>query len=62
MRFLGMFYEASNNTFKAQEIYTEILESTPEDGLTTKRLISLFRNNDMLNEAIGMLNKYLEVN
>ena len=27
-----------------------------------KRLISLYRNNDMANDAIAMLNKYLEVN
>ena len=27
-----------------------------------KRLISLYRNNDMANDAISMLNKYLEVN
>lgn len=27
-----------------------------------KRLISLFRHNDMQNEAISMLNKYLEIN
>ena len=40
----------------------EILESTPEDFQTMKRLISLYRNNDMQNDAIIMLNKYLEVN
>jgi tetratricopeptide (TPR) repeat protein len=57
-----MFYEASNNTFKAQEIYLEIIESTPEDHATLKRLISLYKNNNMVNDAIAMLNKYLEVN
>ena len=62
MRFLAMYHEASSNTFKAQEIYLEILESTPEDSATMKRLISLYRYNDMANEAIGMLNKYLEIN
>ena len=62
MRYLAMFYEASNNTFKAQEIYLEIIESTPEDHSTLKRLISLYKNNNMVNDAIAMLNKYLEVN
>ena len=62
MRFLGMYYESTSNTFKAQEIYLEILESTPEDMATMKRLISLYRNNDMPNDAITMLNKYLEIN
>jgi tetratricopeptide (TPR) repeat protein len=57
-----MYYEAAANTFKAQEIYLEILESTPEDCATMKRLISLYRNNDMPNDAISMLNKYLEIN
>ena len=27
-----------------------------------KRLISLYKNNDLLNDAIAMLNKYLEIN
>lgn len=62
MRLLAMFYEASNNTFKAQELYLEIIEKTPEDTMTMKRLISLYKNNDMPNDAIAMLNKYLEVN
>ena len=31
MRLLGMYYEAMQNTFKAQEIYLEILEGTPQD-------------------------------
>lgn len=57
-----MFYEAHNNTFKAQELYLEILEGTPEDSATMKRLISLYKNNDMVNDAIAMLNKYLEIN
>ena len=62
MRFLAMYYEGAANTFKAQEIYLEILENTPEDCSTMKRLISLYRNNDMPNDAISMLNKYLEIN
>lgn len=62
MRLLAMFYEAHNNTFKAQELYLEILEGTPDDSATMKRLISLYMNNDLVNDAIAMLNKYLEVN
>jgi len=62
MRLLAMFYEAQNNTFKAQELYLEILEQTPEDAQTLKRLISLYKNNDLMNDAIAMLNKYLEIN
>lgn len=62
MRFLAMYYEGQLNTFKAQELYLEILEGTPEDHLTMKRLISLYRNNDMVDDAITMLNKYIEIN
>ncbi len=62
MRLLGMWYEAQNMTFRAQEIYQELLEGCPTDNKTIKRLISLYRNNDMVNDAISILNKYLEVN
>lgn len=62
MRQMAMMFEASNNTFKAQELYLEILQGTPEDANTMKRLISLYKNNDMVNDAISMLNKYLEIN
>ena len=62
MRLLAMWYEAQGNNFRAQEIYQELLEMCPQDQLTVKRLISLFKNNDMQNDAIFVLNKYLEVN
>ena len=57
-----MWYEAQGSSLKAQEIYRELLETCPQDSLTVKRLISLFRNNDMQNDAIFVLNKYLETN
>lgn len=47
---------------KAQEIYQELLETCPQDAHTVKRLVSLFKNNDLQNDAIFVLNKYLEVN
>ena len=62
LRLLAMLYEAQGNTFKAQEIYLEILEGHPDDTQTLKRLISLYRYNDMVNDAIAMLNKYLIIN
>jgi len=62
MRFLAMFYEAKGDIFRAQELYLEILEGTPEDSFTMKRLISLYRNNDSVNDAISMCNKYIEIN
>lgn len=62
MRYLGMLHESLNDTMRAQEIYLEIIEKTPEDGFTVKRLVSFYRNNDMVTEAITLLNKYLETN
>ena len=62
MSLLGMWYEAQGSSLRAQEIYQELLETCPQDSLTVKRLISLFRNNDMQNDAIFVLNKYLETN
>ena len=62
MRLLGMFYEAQGKTLRAQEIYQELLESCPHDTQTVKRLISLFKYNDMIGDAVIILNKYLEVN
>lgn len=62
MRLLGMFYEAQGKTFRAQEIYEELLESCPHDTQTVKRLISLFKCNDMVGDAVNVLNKYLETN
>lgn len=47
---------------KAQEIFSEILEQNPNDHQTLKRLAAFYRENDMLAEAISLLNKYLEVN
>ena len=62
MRYLAMWYEAQGSNLRAQEIYQELMESCPQDQQTVKRLISLFRNNDMQSDAIFVLNKYLEVN
>jgi len=61
MRFLAMYYEASGKKEKAQEIYLEILEQSPDDAATFKRLVSLHRYNDLPNDAIAMLNKYIQI-
>lgn len=61
MRFLAMYYEAQGRKAKAEEIYLEILEQTPEDSSTLKRLISLHRYGDLPNDAITLLNKYINI-
>ena len=62
MRMLGMFHEAAQDLDKAREIYNELLTSTPNDQQTLKRLVAMERDRGRLNEAIALLNKYLESN
>ena len=47
---------------KAREIYNELVSINPDDFQTVKRLIALHRDQGKLNEAIQMLNRYLETN
>jgi tetratricopeptide (TPR) repeat protein len=62
MRMLGMLHEALQDHEKARDIYNELLTVNPNDALTLKRLVALERDRDRSNEAISILNKYLEVN
>lgn len=62
MRMLAMLHEALQDHEKARDIYTELLTINPNDTLTLKRLVALERDRDRSNEAISILNKYLEVN
>ena len=62
MRLLGMLHEALQDHEKAIDIYTELLTVNPNDSQTLKRLVALERDRDHTNEAISLLNKYLEVN
>ena len=57
-----MFHEAAQDLDKAREIYNELLTSTPNDQQTLKRLVAMERDRGRLNEAIALLNKYLESN
>ena len=57
---LAIFYEAKGELIKAQEILLDLFEDNPCDAQTVKRLVSLFRDMDMENEAISILNKYIE--
>lgn len=62
MRMLAMFHEAGSDHDKAKEIYNELVSINPNDTHSVKRLIALERDRGRLNEAITLLNKYLEVN
>ncbi len=57
-----MLYEALSDLAKAREIYEELLLTNPADYSTVKRLVALERDSGKTNEAINLLNKYLEAN
>lgn len=48
MRMLAMFYEAKGEYMKAQEIYLDMIEQNPADQITVKRLVTFFRDVDMI--------------
>ena len=60
MRLLAMFHEAIQDFDKAKEIYNELLSINASDFQTLKRLVALERDRGKINEAITLLNKYLE--
>lgn len=62
MRLLGVLYEAQGNMVKAQEIYLDLIEANASDAQTIKRLVCVYREMDMLSQALVVLNKYVEVN
>ena len=62
MRMLAVLYEAKGEFDKAQNILVDILESNPEDKQSIKRLVALYRDMQWHNEAISVLNKFVEVN
>ena len=39
-----------------------MIEACPTDSASIKRLVCLYKHNDDLNQAVKILNKYLEVN
>ena len=62
MRLLAQYYEARGELVKAQEILLDLFENNALDTQTVKRLFVLFRDMDMEQQAITIMNKYLEAN
>ena len=62
MRMLAVFYECKGEQLKAQEILADLIENNPEDKQTVKRMVALYRDMQMHNEAIALLNKFIEAN
>lgn len=62
MRLLAIFHEAKGELDKAQNILLDLIEQNPKDTQSIKRLVALYRDMNWNNEAIAVLNKYIEVN
>ncbi|CEM11632.1 unnamed protein product [Vitrella brassicaformis CCMP3155] len=59
-RLEGMVKEAQGDYQGAKQIYQKILEEKPEDMLTRKRFIALYKGQRRMAECVDYLNKYLE--
>ena len=62
MRMLAVFYEAKGEMDKAQNILVDLIEQNPLDKQSIKRLVALYRDMQWTNEAISVLNKFIEAN
>lgn len=62
MRLLAMLHESAQDLDKARSIYNELLAVNPADAHALKRLVAMERDRGRLNEAITLLNQYLENN
>lgn len=62
MRLLAMFHESAQDLDKARSIYHELLSINANDAHALKRLVAMERDRGRLNEAIVLLNQFLESN
>ncbi|EUB55642.1 Tetratricopeptide repeat protein 35 [Echinococcus granulosus] len=60
-RLYGMYLEASNKIDDARNIYKQILDKETTDVIARKRLITIFKAQGCINNAIDELNKYLKI-
>lgn len=59
-RLKGIQKESMEDWNEAKKIYQKILKEKPEDTITQKRLIAMFKQRGKTSEAIEQLNTYLE--
>jgi tetratricopeptide (TPR) repeat protein len=57
----GMYYEATGEYNKAEEIYSNLLKDNETDAIVRKRKICLLKEQNQIREAINELNSYLEL-
>lgn len=59
-RLKGIHQESLGDYNEAKKIYNKILADKPEDTVTRKRLIAMYKQRGKPNEAIEQINSYLE--
>lgn len=59
-RLKGIQQESMEKWSEAQKIYKQIIEDKPEDTVTRKRLIAMYKQRGRITEAVEEMNKYLE--
>jgi hypothetical protein len=57
----AMYYESIAEYYKAEEIYSTLLQDNETDAIVRKRKISLLKEENKIREAISELNVYLEL-
>lgn len=62
LRYLAMFKEAKGDYQEAKNIYRELISTNPEDIAAYRRLAAFYRDSNLFNEAIEILNWGLKVN
>lgn len=62
LRYLAMFKEAKGDYQEAKNIYRELITSNPEDIAAYRRLAAFYRDSNLFDEAIEILNWGLKVN
>ena len=62
IKWLAMLKEEAVIEAVTEEILADLIDNNPEDKQTVKRMVALYRDMQMHNEAIALLNKFLEAN
>lgn len=59
-RLKGIRFESLEKWDEAKKVYNKIIEDTPEETISRKRLIAMHKQRGKVSEAIDEINKYLE--
>merc|ERR1719464_200508 len=59
-RLKGVYQESNAKYTEAKKIYEKILVDKPEDTVTRKRLIAMYKQQGRISEAVEQINVYLD--